>query len=350
MPESHHPSAVVADADSDPLIGQEIEGRFRLVAPLGQGGMGRVYRAVQGGLDREVAVKILNTPPFGERDLTAVKRFFLEASVTARLAHPNIVVIYDHGRTEDGILYIAMEYLRGRTLAQILAAEGRLAPARVVRIGAQIARAVREAHRNGLVHRDLKPSNVMILQREDEPDFVKVLDFGLAKFFAASGLDTTLSGGYVGSPLYMAPEMVRGEPVTPRTDVYSLGAILYEAACGRPPFQADSPIAVLLEHASSPPPRPRMLAPEISPALEQVILRAMEKDPARRFASMGEMLEALLRADDGAATAGEGAPLFTAADLEAIRETGSGRWSKLLPWLLLAAAVAAAAAAALAGS
>ncbi len=351
MPLPHQrPTAAPIRLD-DPLVDRVIDGRYRIVEPLGAGGMGKVYRAVQTGLDREVALKVLSAGLADGRDLAFVKRFCLEASVTARLGHPHTVTIHDYGRTDDGIFYIAMEYLEGRTLAQLLEEEGALPAPRLLRIANQIARAAREAHRNGLVHRDLKPSNVMLLAREDEPDYVKVLDFGLAKFFLGGDGDLSQSGAFLGSPQYMAPELVRSEPATPRTDVYSLGVMLYEMACGRPPFTAESSIAVLLEHASAQPKPPRLVARDIPEALERVILRAMQKDPEDRYASMDELLEALAWAGSSMGVALAREPLrpvlLTSSDVEAL-EVGSRRryWRrKLSPWILGLAAAAATAAA-----
>ena len=347
MPVPLQPAALRFD---DPLIGRLIDGRYHVVEPLGAGGMGRVYRAVQTGLDRHVALKVLAEGHADPHDLTFVKRFCLEASVTARLGHPNTVVIHDYGRSDDGIFYIAMEHLEGRTLAELLADEGPLPAPRVVRIGAQIARAAREAHRNGLVHRDLKPSNVMLVPRDDEADFVKVLDFGLAKFFVRGDHDLSQSGAFLGSPQYMAPELVRGGQAGPRTDIYSLGVMLYEMACGRPPFAASSSIAVLIEHASAQPKRPRLVDATIPHAHETVILRAIVKDPEARYASMDALLEGLARVGNALGVPADDEPLrpvLTAADVASI-EVGSRRryWRrKLAPWLFGLAAAAAGAAA-----
>ncbi len=351
MPLPHQRSVEQALRFDDPLVGRLLDGRYRILQPLGSGGMGRVYRAVQTGLEREVALKVLPDGNAGAGDLGFVKRFCLEAAVTARLGHPNTVVIHDYGRSDDGIFYIAMEYLEGRTLAQVLDEDGPLPADRVLRIGTQIARAAREAHRHGLVHRDLKPSNVMLVPRDDEPDFVKVLDFGLAKFFVRGDADLTHSGAFLGSPQYMAPELVRGAPATPRSDIYSLGVMLYEMACGRPPFTAGSNIAVLLEHASAQPKRPRLVESSIPKALESLILKAMEKDPEARFTSMDAVLEALGRAGGAvglpAAADDTLRPILTAADVASI-EVGSRRrmWRRrLTPWLYGAAVTAACAAA-----
>lgn len=314
----------------DPFVGQVFDGRYEIVRPIGEGGMGMVYLAMQEGLDRPVALKLLATPVVG--DLGEVERFCLEAAVTARVAHPHIVTIHDSGRSEDGIFFIAMEWLDGRTLAEAIQEEGRLPAHRIVPIARQIARAMRAAHDAGLVHRDLKPANVMLLERADEPDFVKVLDFGLAGFVATSG-ESTQSGAFLGSPQYMAPELVQGERATQRSDVYSLGVLLYEMACGRAPFRADSHVGVLLEHAHAQVRPPHHLVPDLPPALEQVILRCLHKDPGQRFVDMQAVLDAL----DGI-EAGETTPrptLLAPAEVASLRIGARRRkWARrLLPWL-----------------
>lgn len=324
MADRHATAAARAAHSDDPLVGREIDGRYRIVEPLGAGGMGRVYLAVQLGLEREVALKVLPSGLADPRDLSFLKRFYLEAAVTARLRHPNTVVIFDHGRSsDDGIFYIAMEYLQGRTLAALIEREGALKPQRVIRIVLQIARAIREAHNLGLVHRDLKPSNVMVIEGADEPDFIKVLDFGLAKFFGGPEPDLSQTGSFLGSPHFMAPEQARSEKPTPQSDVYSLGVIAYQLATGRLPWNGQSPIAVLLEQQSGAPKRPRLHDARIPEALEAVILRAMERDLDQRYRSMDELIDALTTAGDavGVPHTEEGLTLLTAEDVAKLEET-----------------------------
>src|SRR6266571_4750950 len=195
---------------ADPLLGKVLNGRFTILEPLGVGGMGRVYKALQAPLDRLVALKVLNPHYGGGKDPGFQKRFFLEASLTSKLHHPNTITVHDYGRTDDGIFYIAMEYVEGQTLASLILKEGKLHWTRALHIAQQICRSLREAHKFGVVHRDLKPANVMVLSEESESDMVKVLDFGLVKSFmpdhakSADETELTQAGVLLGSPLYMA--------------------------------------------------------------------------------------------------------------------------------------------------
>ena len=237
------------------MIGKVLNGRFTVLERIGSGGMGRVYKAMQAPLDRLVALKILNPMYSVEQDPAFAKRFFLEASVSSKLTHPNTITIFDYGRTEEGIFFIAMEYLQGRTLHQAIAVEGSLPPPRAIHIARQICRALREAHALGIVHRDLKPANVMLLHHGDDEDFVKVLDFGLVKFFAetpdrgADEEELTQGGIFLGSPTYMAPEQAQNQ-ADPRSDVYSLGIVLYHMLAGRPPFQGKAPMDIILKQVN----------------------------------------------------------------------------------------------------
>jgi serine/threonine-protein kinase len=213
----------------DPLLGRTLNDRFRILEPVGSGGMGKVYKAVQSPLDRVVALKVLNPNFPAERDPNFKRRFLLEASLTSKLRHPNTVTVIDYGETDDHIFYIAMEYLEGHTLSEVLHREKTLPWTRAFQIAQQICRSLREAHHLGVVHRDLKPANVMLLTDEDH-DVVKVLDFGLVKSFATDGappgVEVTQQGTFLGSPQYMAPEQARNI-ADPRSDVYSLGVVLY---------------------------------------------------------------------------------------------------------------------------
>jgi eukaryotic-like serine/threonine-protein kinase len=300
-----------APADvGDPLLGRVLNDKFRIVEALGSGGMGRVYKAVQAPLDRLVALKVLN-PQYSEgKDPGFQKRFFLEAAVTAKLRHPNTVTLIDYGKTDDGVLYIAMEYLEGQTLAQLLTQEGPLAWIRVLNIAAQVARSLREAHRVGLIHRDLKPANIMVLNQEDDHDVVKVLDFGLVKSFLPDRsrpdeTELTQAGVILGSPQYMAPEQARNVS-DPRSDVYSLGIVMFQMLMGRPPFQAPQSIDVIFKHINEAPPAFAAVWPahSVPQEVEALVMRCIAKRPDERFQSMDEVLEAIRRVASSAGFSG----------------------------------------------
>ncbi len=290
----------MADSEVDPLIGKVLSGRFEIVAPIGVGGMGRVYKAVQQPLDRVVALKVLNPRYDGMKDPGFERRFFLEASMTARLHHPNTITVHDYGRTDDGIYYIAMEYLEGETLQKVLAQSGRLPWPRALFIGGQVARSLREAHKLGLVHRDLKPANVMLMTEGTGGDTVKVLDFGLVKSFtpekpkedAPDETGLTQAGVLLGSPLYMAPEQARGE-ADPRTDIYALGIVLFQVMTGRPPFVSRESIDVIVKHIREKPPELRSLLPELPVEVNALVMKCLEKEPGARFQTMDELLDAM---------------------------------------------------------
>jgi serine/threonine protein kinase len=293
----------------DPLLGRALDGRFTLLELIGIGGMGRVYKAIQAPLDRLVAVKVLSPSYDAARDPGFRERFALEASLTAKLRHPNTISIYDHGQTADGVFFIAMEWLEGQTLAEVVAHEGPLPWQRCVGIAQQICRSLREAHRLGLIHRDLKPANVMLLAHETDQDLVKVLDFGLVKTFDGSSsiTDTAVTQGniFLGSPLYMAPEQARNQ-ASPRSDIYSLGVMMFQMLAGRTPFTARDSIDLIVQHVYHRPPsinevRPGTLVP---PEIEAVLRRCLEKDPSARYASMDELLEALRWACEAAGASG----------------------------------------------
>jgi eukaryotic-like serine/threonine-protein kinase len=287
-----HPSPA---AEADPLLGRIVNDRYRIVETIGQGGMGRVYKALQSPLDRTVALKILAAGH--DRDPNFYKRFFLEASVTAKLTHPNTITLYDYGRTEDGIFFIAMEYLDGRTLSQTMQQDGVLAQERVIHVAQQICRSLREAHGLGIVHRDLKPANVMLLRQHDDHDFVKVLDFGLVKFFQGENPDgdITNAGTFMGSPHYIAPEQARNQGPDQRCDIYSLGVLLYQMLTGQVPFTAANPVDIILKHLHEAPAPLREVRPDLSidPRLESIVLRCLAKERTDRFQTMDELLVAL---------------------------------------------------------
>lgn len=294
----------------DPLIGKTLSGRFEIVAPLGSGGMGRVYRAIQHPLDRLVALKVLNPRYDGAKDPGFEKRFFLEASMTAKLKHPNTITVHDYGRTDDGIYFIAMELVEGETLQQVLLKTGPLPWPRAIYMGAQVARSIREAHKLGLVHRDLKPANIMMLSDGASGDVVKVLDFGLVKDITLSPskpreenrAEITQAGILLGSPLYMAPEQARNE-LDPRSDIYSLGVVLFQAISGRTPFVGKESIDIIVKHVREKPPELKELA-EVPIEVNGLVMKCLEKQPSARFQNMDELLEAMHQATSGQGMSG----------------------------------------------
>lgn len=292
---------------ADPLWSRVLNDRFTLLEPLGSGGMGKVYKAIQAPLDRMVAIKILSSNYANAQDPGFRQRFFREASLTSKLRHPNTITVIDYGQTPDGIFFIAMEYLEGQTLAAVLARQGPLHWTRAWHIALQIGRSLREAHKIGIVHRDLKPANVMLLT-EDRDDIVKVLDFGLVKSFipeeGADPSEVTNPGMFLGSPQYMAPEQARNH-ADPRSDVYSLGVVLYHMLVGRPPFVAKDPIDVIFKQMNEPPAPMRSVHPEIDlpREVESLVMKCLEKQPSWRFHSMEDVLEAMRKAASAAGMA-----------------------------------------------
>ncbi len=296
-------AAISKGSAPDPLIGRVINERFKVVSLIARGGMGKVYRAEQAPLGRVCALKVLNPNYSGEHDPEFHKRFFLEASMTSKLTHPNTVTIFDYGKTDDDIYYMAMEYLEGHTLHRAIRHSGHFPEERTAHVARQICRALREAHSLGIIHRDLKPANIYLVEHGDEPDFVKVLDFGLVKNVSdTKGEELTQAGLFMGSPKYMAPEQISGEKVDARTDIYALGIIMYEMLTGKVPFDSATSVNILMAHVKQDAPPMRQMNPnvEVSGAIEETVARCMAKAPDDRFRSMDEVLAALKRL--GAAT------------------------------------------------
>jgi serine/threonine protein kinase len=299
-------------AEHDPILGQEIAGRFRVEKRLGAGGMGTVYLAEQTAVSRAVVLKFLH--PSLTKDADFAERFEREALAISHLTSPNTIVLFDFGTAEDGRLYMAMEYLEGRTLSQVVRSSGALPPLRAIAITLQILSSLHEAHEKGIVHRDLKPENIMLVARSGTPDFVKVLDFGIAKILGedeapiaradqrttkrprldvttgalaalkSSDSRLTQQGAIFGSPRYMAPEQALGESISPRTDIYAVGVILYEMLCGRPPFAAENTMRLLHDQVHAPVPDPRRRNPDIDlpQELTALVLRCLSKEPGER--------------------------------------------------------------------
>ncbi len=286
----------MSTAPAEPLIGRIFDGKYRLDERLGGGGMGTVYRATHLLIDRAVAIKVLDTR---FRDDATRLRFHREARAAGRLQHPNAVSVTDFGATEDGYVYIVMELLEGQTLQYVIARESPLERARAVSFMLQICAAVAAAHEAGIIHRDLKPGNIFITQRANVPAGIKVLDFGIAKIVADAIREEdrqtlTQVGSIIGTPRYMSPEQCEGKALTPASDVYSLGLMLYDMLTGVAPFVGSTSLAIAMKQASQPPRPPRELVGTIPAALEAIIMRALEKDPVRRPLDAGEFRRELL--------------------------------------------------------
>ncbi len=276
----------------DSLIGRVIGDAYVIQQLVGVGGMGRVYRAEQKALGRVVAIKVVHRHLLEDRD--SISRFYTEARAASSLNHPNSVSIFDFGRTDDGILYLVMEYLRGKDLARVMHEEGVLPLARIIEVGLGVLGALGEAHARGVVHRDLKPENVILERMRGGTDLIKVVDFGLAKIRDVESVEAQ-HGLVAGTPDYMAPEQARALDVDGRSDLYSLGVLLFELLTGRLPFVDDTPSKVMTRHVMEAPPNPIAIAPYrgISQALCDVVLCALAKEPSERFRDADEMVRAL---------------------------------------------------------
>jgi eukaryotic-like serine/threonine-protein kinase len=293
-------------------------GRYELDGIVGRGGMAEVFRARDIRLDRVVGVKTLRDDL--ARDQTFQARFRREAQSAASLNHPSIVAVYDTGEDMVGSLpvpYIVMEFVDGRTLRDLLRDNRRLLPERALEITDGVLRALDYSHRNGIVHRDIKPGNVMLTRSGD----VKVMDFGIARAVADSQLTMTQTAQVIGTAQYLSPEQARGERVDARSDLYSTGCLLYELLTGRPPFTGDSPVAIAYQHVKEEPVPPSQIDPEVPPWADAIVLKAMQKDPADRYQSAGEMRNDIQRALSGAPLA---APMPAAYGAGTRRMGGAG--------------------------
>jgi serine/threonine-protein kinase len=270
--------------EPDEYIGRTIAQKYQVEALIGEGGMGKVYRARQVALDKLVVLKVLRHTLLG--DDRTVARFKREAKAASRLNHPNSISILDFGIAEDGALFIAMEFVPGQDLHTVLSKDGPLPEQRIARIVSQVLSALYDAHNAGVIHRDLKPENIMVEQRRNEPDFVKVLDFGIAKIQDAEGEGPALTrtGFVCGTPEYMSPEQARGATLDHRSDLYAVGVILYQLLTGRLPFESDSAVGYATKHLTEEPLPPSRKRPElrVSPAMERLIMRALSKSPDDR--------------------------------------------------------------------
>jgi tRNA A-37 threonylcarbamoyl transferase component Bud32 len=289
-------AAIVRGPVGEEIVGRTVAGKYRVEALIGEGGMGKVFRATQLSLEKTVVLKVLRASLLS--DERTVARFQREAKAASRLNHPNSIGIIDFGQGEDGSLYIAMEHVAGRDLHQLLSHEGPLDEPRMAHIIGQVLSALADAHAAGVIHRDLKPENIMVEPRRGDPDFVKVLDFGIAKIQEADGSERTAltrAGFVCGTPEYMSPEQARGALLDPRSDLYAVGVVLYQCATGSLPFEADSAIALATMHLTQEPMPPRLKRPDLSEAMEQLILRAMSKNPVDRPQTAEEFRAELLQ-------------------------------------------------------
>lgn len=272
-------------------------GRYQVGELLGYGGMAEVHRGRDLRLGRDVAVKMLRTDL--ARDNTFQMRFRREAQNAAALNHPAIVAVYDTGEerapTGEVLPYIVMEFVAGRTLKEVLAAEGRIMPRRALEMTADICAALEFSHRHGIIHRDIKPGNVMLTPNGQ----VKVMDFGIARALASGATTMTQTSAVIGTAQYLSPEQARGEAVDARSDVYAAGCVLFELLCGHPPFVGDSPVAVAYQHVREDPRPPSDSNPDVSPDIDAVVLKALAKNPVNRYQSAAEMRADLLRAASG---------------------------------------------------
>jgi serine/threonine-protein kinase len=330
-------------ADQDPRVNTTIGGRYFLRRLCGEGAMGRVYEGHHVEIGRRVAVKILHASYSNTPDV--VERFRREARAASRIGHPNIVDVTDSGVTSDGCLFFVMDYLDGLNLEQTIARGGPLPVERALLIAAQVCRALVAAHAAGIVHRDLKPANVMLGTQRDGEDFVKVLDFGISKQSAREGESRPETGltrpdAAVGTPIYMAPEQISGLPADARTDVYALGELLYEMLAGVPPYDGSDVMVVFNRKANQEPKPIVALRPELSPAIDRVITRAMSRRPEDRHQTMAELKDdvlACLVARDAAAIPARVLPLDKTAAAPRAKRRKTRPGPRLL-WIMLAGA------------
>ncbi|HEY1548897.1 MAG TPA: serine/threonine-protein kinase, partial [Kofleriaceae bacterium] len=300
---------VPLDGDGSELIGMVVDGRYRLEDTLGRGGMGLVFRATHVGLRRQVAVKVLHPSLAASPDVRS--RFEREALAVGKVDHPNCVATYDVGRLPDGSLYLAMELLEGRSLADVLEQEGQLAPGRALHILTHILRGLGSIHAANLVHRDIKPENIFLIRQGDDVDFAKILDFGIAKPMSGElsddGVRLTQAGMAFGTPIYMAPEQALGSKLDGRADLYAAAVMAYEMLVGQPPFYSEDKLEVMSMHTAKavPPMRSRLIkrAKPVPSSIERLIIKGLTKKPADRYESaevfLAKVEEALHTPDGG---------------------------------------------------
>jgi predicted Ser/Thr protein kinase len=309
-------------AKQDPYSGKLIKGRYNVISKIGEGGMGSVYLAEQVSIGRKVALKVLQGNYASDDEF--IGRFRREARLAASLNHRNIVTIYDFDQGNDGSLFLAMEYLQGDKLSEVIRKDGALDIGRAVRLGLQIADGLAAAHRAGVIHRDIKPDNVMVVGARGTEE-VKLMDFGIARMMDTGTMgNLTRPGMIMGTPAYMAPEQAEGADVSEKTDIYALGIVLYEMLSGSVPFKASTPSAVLIKQLQESPAPLRKIRREVPAALERIVMQALEKKPQKRPHDMPEVVQELQKI--AATSTVEDVPktimktmIFTSADREAIK-------------------------------
>jgi serine/threonine-protein kinase len=316
------------EPNDDPYVGLVLSGDIEILSPAGAGAMGRVFRARQRSIDRDVAVKILHRELSGNAQL--VRRFHREAKIASKLRHPHVVDMHMVGELPDGSLYIVMEYLDGRSLADTLAQDGPLSLGRAIGIALQVSGAVGEGHALGIVHRDLKPENVMLVNRGTIDDWVKILDFGIARIEIGDQSMETAAGGVLGTARYISPEGASGAPVGPPGDVYAIATMLYQMLAGRTPFDAVAPLGLLVKHVHEAPPPLRTFAPDVPEEIERAIMANLAKAPEHR-APTGRAFGALLASITG--SHGTPEPVRSSSPTSDIASAARQRVSELGPTL-----------------
>jgi serine/threonine-protein kinase len=285
----------------DPYLNTTIDGRYRIESVLGEGGMGVVYAGRHKVINKKVAIKVLRGEMSRDREMT--ERFLQEARAASSIGHPNIIDISDFGTLPDGAAYFVMEFLEGRSLSGVLNETKPVPLKRLLHVARQAAEGLQAAHGQNIIHRDLKPDNIFLIDRGNEKDFVKILDFGIAKVTSSNTNKLTRAGTVFGTPHYMSPEQAAGAPVDHRTDIYAMGVIMYEMASGRVPFDADNYMGILTQHMYKAPVPIRVLVPppssDIPPGLEAIILKALSKKPEQRYQHMAELAEDIARVERG---------------------------------------------------
>jgi serine/threonine protein kinase len=319
-----HDGTRLTPLSHDDLVGTVLDGRYEITELLGGGGMGLVYKAKHRLINRTVAIKVLHKHMVSSGD--ALKRFRLEAEAASSLNVPNILTIHDFGISELGQPYMVMDYLAGISLQDVLEAEGRLEVLRALGIFSQVCTALKHAHDKQILHRDLKPSNIMLIEFEGQPDFVKIVDFGIAKLLGRTDGELgqlTRTGEIFGSPLFMSPEQCRGFPLDRRTDIYSLGSVMYLALAGKPLFEGDNVLDIFFKQATIQPTPFKEICPELAIPIqvEEIVLKALEKEPSDRVSSMAELKASLDQAKENLLKGGTESGATTLAINTSVQDT-----------------------------